>query len=189
MGKGKKGAGDVNHWKGFVVGVAGAAIGVLAMQYYWQGVIALRGKDPRSEENKSNIYALDDIAVAGKHYKEGEGSTEAIGRLAYEAVANKEPTKKTRATLSNTVHWSYGLLNGGLYGAMRGGSGLLDIPGGLAFGAGLWLFGSELAIPLLGLSEGPTTQSLASHAYGLGAHFAYGLATSTTSQILYKLTP
>lgn len=189
MSKGKKGTDDVNHWKGLVVGVAGAAVGVLAMKYYWQGVIALLGKDPRSEENKSDMHALDDIAVAGEHHQEGESSTEAIGRLAYQAVADKEPNKETKTALSYTVHWSYGLLLGGLYGAVRGGSGWVDIAGGLAYGTGVWLFGSELAIPMLGLSEGPTTQSLASHAYGLGAHFAYGLATSATTQLLYKLTP
>jgi hypothetical protein len=77
---------------------------------------------------------------------------------------------------------------GGLYGALRGGSaGAPDVPGGLAYGTGLWLFGSELARPLLGLSAGPTSQPLSAHAHALGAHFAYGLATAATTQVLYQL--
>lgn len=179
---------EINRWKGFVLGVVGAAAGVTAMKYYWQGVIAINGKDPRSEKNTSDMHALDDISIAGEHHQEGESSTEAVGRLAFQAIADKEPKKQTKETLSYSVHWGYGLLVGGLYGAIRGGSGkLIDVPGGLVYGTGLWFFGSELAIPLLGLSEGPTTQSLASHAYGLGAHFAYGLATAATTQLLYRV--
>lgn len=179
---------EINHWKGFVLGVVGAAAGITAMKYYWQGVTSVTGKDPRSEPNTSDMHALDDIAVAGEHHKPGESSTAAIGRLAYEATADKEPKKETKEMLSNAVHWGYGLFVGGLYGAVRGGSSkLIDVPGGLAYGTGLWLFGSELAVPMLGLSKGPTTESLAGHAYGLGAHFAYGLATAATTQLLYKV--
>ncbi len=181
---------DVNHWKGFVLGVAGAAAGLTAMRYCWQGVTAITGKDPRAEETKGGPHTLDDISLVGEHYQGGESSTAAIGRLAYETLANKEPKKETKTTLSYVVHWGYGLLVGGLYGALRGGSaGVPDVAGGLAYGTGLWLFGSEIAIPLLGLSKGPTTQPLESHAYALGAHFAYGLATAASTQLLYRLMP
>lgn len=69
---------DVNHWKGFVLGVAGAAAGLMAMRYYWQGVTAVTGKGPRAEETKDGPHTLDDIWLVGEHYQEGESSTATI---------------------------------------------------------------------------------------------------------------
>ena len=179
-----------NRWKGFVLGVVGGAAGTLAMNYYWQGVQAVTGKDPRQEQSEraSRPQPLDDISLVGQQHEEGESSTAAMGRILSEATTGKEPGKETKTTLSNLVHWAYGILVGGIYGALRGGSaGIPDAPGGLAYGTGLWLFGSELTVPLLGLSEGPTATTPGSHAYGLGAHFAYGLVAAATTQALYRL--
>jgi hypothetical protein len=179
---------DVNHWKGLVLGVVGGAAGLVAMRYYWRTITAMTGKDPRSQTSDSGSRALDDMSVVGRHHKEGESSTAAAGRLAFEAAVGKEPKRETKAALSSGVHWTYGLVVAGLYGALRGGSaGVPDAAGGLAYGTGLWLFGSELAVPLLGLSSGPTTRPFSSHAYGLGAHFAYGLTTAAATQSLYWL--
>ena len=176
-----------NRWKGFVLGVVGGAVGTFAMGYYWQAVVALVGDDPRQAQAAGGPHALDDIALVGKHYARGESSTAALGRLIGQAMLGKQPGKQAQTLLSNGVHWTYGSLLGGLYGAWRGGTGLLDVPGGLAYGTGIGLLGSELALPLLGLAAGPTTQPLESHAYGLGAHWVYGLATAATTQLLDAL--
>ena len=77
-------------------------------------------------------------------------------------------------------------MSGG-YGALQGPTSVPDIQGGLALGIGLWFFGDELAMPLLGLADGPTAYPPALHAHGLGAHLAYGLATSATTQLLHRL--
>ena len=177
-----------NRWKSFVLGITGGAAGVAAMGYYWRAVTSLTGADPRQATNTSGPHALDDIAVAGQHHQQGESSTAAVGRIADEAATGKEPKKETKETLSNVVHWGYGTLIGGVYGAARGAAAPApDVLGGLTYGAGVWLFGSELAVPLLGLAPGPTTQPLSSHAYALGAHFVYGLTTAAVTQVLYRL--
>lgn len=46
---------------------------------------------------------------------------------------------------------------------------------GLPFGAAFWLVADEAAVPLLGLSKGPTEYPLSVHAYALASHFVYGL--------------
>ncbi len=178
-----------NPWKGFVVGVFGSVAGLVAMGYYWKIVVKLRGNDPRQESVDPNgPHELDDISLIGKHYEKGEPSTVAIGQIFYQLFAGKKAeSKETKTTLSNVVHYGYGMMVGGLYGVTRETTKVGDIPGGLGWGTGLWLFGSELAIPMLGLSAGPTTQSAASHVYGLGAHFVYGLATSFTTDLLDRV--
>lgn len=59
--------------------------------------------------------------------------------------------------------------------------------GGLASGTGLWLLADELVVPLLSLAKGPTATPLPEHTHSLGAHLAYGVATSGTTQLLRRL--
>lgn len=54
------------------------------------------------------------------HYRPDESATAALGRIAYNAVEQREPSKETKSELSNLVHWSNGILQGGLYGVSRG---------------------------------------------------------------------
>jgi len=65
--------------------------------------------------------------------------------------------------------------------------GSLDILGGPAYAAGLWLLGDELVVPMLGLQSGPTAVPPVQHANRLGAHLAYGLATGVATGLLRRL--
>jgi hypothetical protein len=180
-----------NRWKGFVIGMLGSTVGLLAMQKYWQTVA------PKLEANSKlddkTVYPesvdLDNIAVTEKHYKEDESSTAALGRIAYRWMTGKEPrSKEGQEMLSYLVHWVYGILQGGLYGAFRGDKGkVLDLWGGAVHANGLWLLGDEVAVPMLGLQAGPTAVSPASHINRWGAHMAYGLTTAATTQLLSRI--
>ncbi len=132
---------------------------------------------------------FDSISLIGTHHEEGESSTAAMGRIAYRAITGGDPeSEETRTTLSYLVHWGYSMLMGGAYGALRGPADVLDLKGGLALGLGVWLFGDELATPLLGLAKGPTAYPPVLHAHAFAAHVAYGLATSAATQTLFRLT-
>lgn len=177
-----------SRWKGFVLGAVGGAAGVVAMGLYWRAVSTLTGGDPRSQGGNPEPQALDSVSVVGEHREEGESSTAAMGRIAYRAIAGEEPeSQETRTTLSYLVHWGYSMLTGGVYGAIRGQARVPDVKGGLALGLGVWLFGDELATPLLGLAKGPTAYPPALHAHAVGAHVAYGLGSSTATQMLHRL--
>lgn len=184
---------QTNRWRGLFIGMAGSLAGLVAMQAYWKYVA------PKVEEKVKlggeNVYPsqakLDNISVVGQQHKEDESSTAALGRLMYRAVTGKEPrSKEAQTLLSYLVHWGYGLLQGGVYGATRGAKSKdrgLDLTGGAAFATGLWLLGDELVVPLLGLQDGPTAVAPSSHINRLGAHLAYGLATTTTTRVLSKI--
>lgn len=180
---------QINRWKGFVLGAIGGAAGTWAMSRYWQAIVAIEGKYPRAVEPNKQGLPLDDISLVGKQHKEGESSTDAVGRLLYKKLTGKEPrSKETLTTLSYIVHWVFGMTMGGLYGALRGPARVPDIPGGLALAVGVWGLGDELGIALLGLAEGPTAYPLQMHMHTLGAHVAYGLTTATVTQVLDKVS-
>lgn len=175
-----------NPWKGAVVGVLGGAAGLLAMRLYWQyaapRVNKLGGQDQDGDGGEHSI------SLVGQQHKKDESSTAALGRLAYHALSGKDPqSDETKTLLSYLVHWGYGLLQGGVYGALRGGVGAPDLAGGALFGAGLWLFGDELMAPLLGLQAGPGASPPLGHVNRLGAHLSYGLGTALVTQLLDEM--
>lgn len=174
-------------WKGIVFGAIGGAAGMLAMRAYWRVVFAVTGSNPWAEPIDSDSRTPHSISVAGRRYEDGESSTAAAGRIIYQFVIGSSPdSHKTRRWLSELAHWSYALVMSAAYGAIRGRVRTLDISGGLAFGTILWVV-DALGTPLLGLGKWPMAYSLRRHAYHCGVHLAYGLANSTTTQVLHRL--
>jgi hypothetical protein len=177
---------EPNRWKGLVLGLLGGAAGLIAMRGYWQAVRAVSGNDPRAETRDGPPHTS--ISLIGTNHQEGESSTAAVGRIIYRCIASEDPeSQETRTLLSYLVHWVYGIAQGGLYGAARAHARGPDLAGGLTFATGLWLFGDEVIVSLLGLAEGPTRFPLRQHAHRWGAHLAYGLATAATTQLLSRI--
>ena len=185
-----------NRWQAAVVGILGGAAGLLSMSMYWRYVaprlevlapsVGPANKEKQPTEDKPG--ALDDISIPGKLYQPDESSTAALGRIIYTGLAGDPPrAKETRNMLSELVHWGYGLLQGGLYGAARASARGLDLEGGVVYAGLLWLIGDELAVPLLGLQGGPTAATPMQHVNRLGAHMAYGLGTAAVTQTLKHL--
>jgi hypothetical protein len=160
------------------------------MQYYWKLATLLNsGQDPRkASPPDAEPQPLDSISLIGRNHEEGESSTAAMGRIAYQILTGKEPTtKEARTMLSWLAHYLISMGAGGLYGAWRVRASVPDAEGGAAVGTTLWLLGDELAMPLVGLTEGPTAYSPLLHLHAFGAHIAYGVATSLATQMLYRI--
>ena len=175
-------------WKAALCGLVGGAAGTLVMEGYWKALVALAGQDPR-KSRKKNPPKSANLSVVGHPMREGEKSTETVGRLAYRTVTGKSPTSaRTREALSQTVHWTYGAAQGGIYAAARRNRGARtpDLLGGAAFGTALWVV-SEVVLPVLGLGKGPTAYDAEHHAATWGAHVAYGLTAAAVTQALGRL--
>lgn len=136
------------------------------------------------QQKKKEAGALDDISAAGLQTRKDEPSTETAARLAYESVTDAEPSKQTRERMGQAVHWLYGIAVGALYGALRSRFPSSPVVAGLGYGTALWLLGDEIAVPVLGLAEGPTAHRPAVHAQSFGAHLVYGLATAAATRAL-----
>lgn len=176
--------GNIDHGKELIIGILGSIPGMIAMTYYWKAIAALPKPQVSHKQEQPNAS----ISLIGQHHEEGESATAAMGRIAYHVVTGKEPqSKEMRAKLSTLADWGIGIMSGGLYGAIRKDTGMASIMGGLFYATGLWLFADELAVPLMGLSNGPQAFPPLTHVEGLGAHLVYGLVTSTTAGILDKL--
>ena len=183
---------NLHRWKGFALGMLGGVAGLLAMRSYWQKVAPALEEQASQQDTRNEgeqaTQPLEDISIFGKQYREEESSTAALGRIIYQSITGQEPeTQETKTMLSYLVHWAYGILQGGVYGALQSGAGWPDLKGGLLFGTALWLYGDEAIVPLLGLQSGPTAVSPIQHANRLGAHLAYGAATALATQTLRRI--
>jgi hypothetical protein len=167
-------------------GLLGGAAGLLAMELVKRATapLAKRGAPrPTSEE----LTARSSMSVVGRHHGPDESATDALGRIVYETVTGRAPSPGTQRKLSWAVHIGYGLMVASLYGAVRGGRDrgvARAVLGGALFGAGLWLLGDELAVPLFGLSDKPTSYPVTSHLQSLAQHLGFGVATAATTGVL-----
>jgi hypothetical protein len=169
-----------------VRGAVASLAGVLAMDMYSRAMKKIGSSKP-SRKGKRKERALDDISAVGLQARKDEPSTETVARLAFEAVADEEPTKQTRERMGQVVHWMYGIGVGAIYGALRSRFPNSPMVAGLGYGTALWLLGDEIAVPVLGLSKGPTAHPPAVHAQSLGAHLVYGLTTAAATRALSRM--
>ncbi len=174
--------GSTAWWKRALAGMAGGAAGTAAMDLYMKAAGKVPGGQNRQPQPKTH-----DVSLFGRKHEEGESATAALGRIAYQAVKHREPDPETKNKLSEAVHWIYGVKLGAAYGLLQGRTGKGYLLGGLAFGAALWLIGDEIAVPLLGLAEGPKAYAVGLHAQALGAHLAYGVVTAGTTQLVERV--
>lgn len=164
-----------------LVGMAAGVVGTWAMNRFWSALQSLNGKEEEEGgQDRDGGEGNGDSTVQ-------ESAPETAARLVYSTVRGVEPPAPVRLRLATRIHWAQGIAMGGTYGMTRGRAGGADISGGIVFGTALWVVADEVAVPLLGLSEGPAAHPPSEHLEGLGAHLVYGVATAVTAQLLQRV--
>jgi putative membrane protein len=92
-----------------------------------------------------------------------------------EGIFDHKLTRGEKKFAGPAVHYAFGTSVGGLYGAAAELAPEVTKGAGLPFGAAFWLVADETALPLLGLSKGPTAYPISTHVYALASHLVYGL--------------
>jgi hypothetical protein len=152
--------------KGLTAGVIGGIAGSWVMtkfQELWsESREALAG---RNDQAKGDADAND------------EDATMKTADMIARSVAGRSLTKEQKQKAAPLVHYAFGAVMGGLYGAAAELEPDVKRLGGTTFGAALFLGADELTLPVLGLAKKPTEYPLSSHIYGLTSHIVYGLTT------------
>jgi putative membrane protein len=159
-------------WKGLAAGLAGGLAASFAMDQFQA--------------------AASRIAQAGRNNKrkrrgEDEKATERLAQRISEGVFHHRLTDTEKKWAAPAVHYAYGALVGGLYGALA--ERRLTRIGALAgvpYGTALWLFSDETAVPLLRLSKGPKQYPVSSHAMALASHVVYATTTDLVRRLVRR---
>ena len=119
-------------------------------------------------------YQLEDEQA--RHYEEAlrhEDPPEVLAGKIAEAIGSVELDKEAKQKYGMAIHWGYGIVWGGVFGALRDRVPLVGSAGGMTFGLGLWLIGDELMMPVMKLSPPSTEFPWQNHARAAVNHFVY----------------
>jgi putative membrane protein len=104
-----------------------------------------------------------------------------VNRMAGRSLSEEEEEVSVQA-----IHWGFGALAGGVYGALAEYKPAVTRRLGASFGLTLCGITHASALPIMGLTEHPTDQPPREHVSELVTHVIYGVATELTRRIARK---
>jgi putative membrane protein len=175
-------SGDV--WKGVVAGLVGGLVASWTMNRFqdvWGKLSVEResSSEQSSEQQKS-------VETDQPDNDEQDDTTVKAASAFSEGIFGHRLTKDEKKIAGPAVHYSLGTAIGGLYGAAAEIAPEVTKGAGVPFGAAFWLVVDETAVPLLGLSKGPTGYPLSTHIYALTSHFVYGFTAEAVRRAVRR---
>ena len=177
-----KGRTNVRHegdvWKGLAAGLIGGLVASWTMNRFqdvW-GKLAESGEQSRGAQASRQKGEQQELRPSGE---EQDDTTVRAASAISEGLFHHRLTESEKKIAGPAVHYTLGTGVGGLYGAVAELAPEVTAGVGLPFGALFWLVVDEGAVPLLGLSKGPTEYPLSTHVYALASHLVYGLTAET----------
>jgi putative membrane protein len=172
----RKGRDEGDVWKGLAAGLVGGLVASWTMNRFQDVWFKLTEEFGQSaEESSAGGGDSESRQAQGGGEEQTDDATVKAASAISEGVFDHELTKSEKRWAGPAVHYAFGTSVGGLYGAVAELAPEVTAGAGLPFGAAFWLVADEGAVPLLGLSKGPTEYPLSTHAYALASHFVYGL--------------
>ena len=174
--------------KGVVAGTIGGVVASWVMDEFQAVWIKATEPIQYSQGNGSNESSS---SIQGKEQSQDEGeeqqpATVKAAEMISEKIFGHQLAKEKKKIAGLAVHYATGAASGAIYGAAAEVAPKVTVGAGIPFGTAVWLVVDETAVPLLGLSKGPTAYSLSTHIYALASHFVYGLTTDMTRRVLRR---
>ena len=172
--------GEGNVWKGIVAGLAGGLVASWTMNQFQAAWTRIQEGSEKSHGAQS-MQPSEGSKGQGQDAKEQDDATVKAARIISEDVLGHELQESEKKTAGAAVHYAFGTVTGGLYGALAEVTPQVTSAAGIPFGAAFWLLADEISVPALGLSKGPTAYPVSTHVYALASHLVYG-ATAELSR-------
>jgi hypothetical protein len=170
-----------NVWKGLVAGLAGGLVASWTMNQFQAAWTRIQEGTEKSHGAQSMQPAEGSSGDQSQDVKEQDDATVEVAKIVSREVLGHELQESEKKPAGAAVHYAFGTMSGGLYGALAEVTPQVTTGAGVPFGAAFWLLADEISMPLLGLSKGPTEYPVSTHAYALASHLVYG-ATAELSR-------
>lgn len=164
-----------NAWKGLVAGVVGGVVASWVMdrfQYWWLSFG--EGDERRLQQTP--------IEGGGPEEPATVKTASAISK----GVFGHSLTGREKEIAGPLVHYAVGTSAGAVYGVAAEYEPKVTTLAGIPFGAAFWMVVDEGALPLLGLTKGPNTYPISTHAYALASHLVFGLTAEVVRSTLRR---
>lgn len=126
-------------------------------------------------------------AAQGQDAMEQDDATVKTANAISESILGHELQENEKKAAGAAVHYAFGTVSGGVYGALAEVAPQVTTAAGVPFGAAFWLLADEITVPLLGLSKGPNQYPLSTHAYALASHLVYGATTELSRRAVRQI--
>lgn len=172
--------------KGMVAGLAGGLVASWTMNQFqaaWSK--AAEGfEKPHGAQSMQPSEGQQTGRGSEQNKENQDDATVKAARAISEGIFGHELQENEKRPAGAVVHYAFGTATGGLYGAIAEFAPEVTKGAGVPFGAAFWLVADEIAVPLLGLSKGPTEYPPSTHAYALASHLVYGLTAEVTRRVV-----
>lgn len=152
---------ETRPWLGLCAGLAAGFLATLAMDGFHslsrRATAPLRGNGNEAEKSEAE-----------------ESSTVKLGRRLSRQVLHRDLDDASAQWVSESLHYGYGTLMGGVYGLLAELFPKTTTAAGAPYGALLFALGDEVVVPALRLAKKPSEYPFGVHARALGAHLVYG---------------
>jgi putative membrane protein len=176
-----------NVWKGLVAGLAGGLVASWTMNQFqaaWMRLAANSEKPHGAQSMQPSDGSTGDQEQDGKGQ---DDATVETAKVISKNVFGHELQESEKKPAGAAVHYAFGTVTGGLYGALAEVTPQVTTGAGVPFGAAFWLLADEITVPALGLSKGPTEYPVSTHAYALASHLVYGVTAEMSRRALRQV--
>ncbi|HEY2352563.1 MAG TPA: DUF1440 domain-containing protein [Candidatus Acidoferrum sp.] len=134
------------------------------------------------------VWTTAEERLNGKNHQEkqddaGEDATMKTADRISAALQGRHLTRAEKKQAGPLVHYAFGAIMGAVYGAAAEINPAANTLAGIPFGTILFAGADEVALPALGLSDGPAQYPLSKHVFGLVSHAVYGVTTEAVRRI------
>ncbi len=158
-------------WKGLVSGLVGGFVASWTMNEFQKGWDAA-----------SN--AISDGNAKKKANEPAEYPTGKTAHAIAKKVLGKPLTQEQRKKAGPIVHYAFGTLLGGLYGATSEFVPKFRTAAGVPYGAAVFVGADEVALPALKLAKWAPAYPVSRHLYGLASHIVWSTTTEGVRRLM-----
>ncbi|HEU4432617.1 MAG TPA: DUF1440 domain-containing protein [Pyrinomonadaceae bacterium] len=193
--------GDASVWKGLVAGLAGGLVASWTMNQFqaaWtraaegfekphgaQSMQPSEGPNPNETPDKGQGQGQA-LTQSNEQKENQDDATVETAKVISKNVFGHELKESEKKSAGAAVHYAFGTVTGGLYGAMAEVAPQVTAGTGVPFGAIFWVVADEVTVPLLGLAKGPAAYPLSTHVYSLASHLVYGASAELTRRCVRR---
>jgi putative membrane protein len=171
-------ASDRSVWKGLTAGMIGGLLGSWMMNRYQTAEAkVLCNWESNNPRNKSANRRQPAGGEDGREQNQDEDATVKTAEVLFEKLLHRKLSREEKKKAGPVVHYTYGALTGGMYGAAAEIVPEVKKGGGTIFAMTLFVGGDEIGTWKLGLAKSPMDYSISSHANALASHLVYGVTT------------
>ena len=169
--------------KGLVAGLAGGLIASWTMNQF-QAAWTRMAEGSEKPHGAQSMQPTQGSQGDDEDTKEQDDATVETAKVISKNVFGHELQESEKKPAGAAVHYAFGTVTGGFYGALAEVLPQVTMAAGLPFGAAFWLIADEITVPALGLSKGPTEYPISTHAYALASHLVYGMTAELSRRAL-----